>query len=92
MILNHLGDCCNQIRIYSDGLALEAKESFLGDYERSEMDTDIYQNKMDSSLSLFKASNGLWMVCSISQCSIMNSLVLIIFLIFYNKNNVCFNM
>ena len=80
MTLNYLGECCNQINIQSDGPASALQSNFMGDYEKSGNDTNIYQNIMDGSKFIFKDSDGLWGVCTKCQCILLKSLLPILFL------------
>ena len=68
IIPTYLGECCKQLHIQSDGPA--SVYHSLGDYEQNGNDSTIYTNIMGTGEFLFKASDGLWMVCTKCQCSL----------------------
>ena len=80
MTLNHLGACCNQVNIQSDGPASVAQWKRLGDYKKYENDSNVYKNIMDNDGQfLYKASTGHWMVCTNCQCTLLQNLAYINF-------------
>ena len=71
IIATYLGECCKQVIIQSDGPASVDQFPGMGDYKQNGNDSTIYTNIMGSGQFLFKASNGLWMVCTKCQCSLL---------------------
>ena len=71
MTLTHLGECCNEVNIQSDGPASGDQDNHLGDYKKYGNDSNVYRNIMNSERFLFKASDGSWRVCTKYQCSLM---------------------
>ena len=64
MILDNVGECCNEINIQSDGPASEERVLRLGDYEKYGNNSNVYKNIMDTGIFLYKNSRGYWMVCT----------------------------
>ena len=60
MTLTHIDECCNQIKIQSDGPASVGQPDMMGDYEK---EGNVYRNIMNSVQFFYKDSNGRWMVC-----------------------------
>ena len=71
MTLNHLGECCNQVIIQSDGPASVDWFWDMGDYEKVGNESNVYKNIMDSGGFLFMDSDRHWMVCTNCQCSLL---------------------
>ena len=78
MTVNHLGECCNQINIQSDGPASVHQDTRLGDYRRYGNDSNVYKNIMDNDGEfLYKDSEGHWVVCTNCQYSLLQNLVIL---------------
>ena len=78
MALNHLGECCNQVNIQSDGTASVLKWDKLGDYKKYGNDSNVYKNIMFSTGKyLYKNSDGYWMVCTNWQYRLLQNLAIL---------------
>ena len=78
MTLNHLGECCNQVNIQSDGLASVYQHTRLGDYIQYGNDSIVYKRIMDSTGEyLYKHSDGHWRVCTNCQYSLLQNRVIL---------------
>ena len=80
MTLNHVGDCCNEVNIQSDGpSSIDPSISHnLGDYIKYENDNNVYKNIMNSDgIFLYRDSIGHWTVCTNCQYSLLQDLVIL---------------
>ena len=78
MPINHLGECCNQINIQSDGPTKGFRE--IGYYEQNGINRNVYKSIFDTGYSLFKDSNdGRWRVCLNLKCSLLQYLITMLF-------------
>ena len=78
MTLNHLGECCNQVNIQSEGPAAVYRWNAMGDYEKYGNDSDVYKNIMGNDGSfLYKDLDGHWRVGTNCQYSLLQNLVIL---------------
>ena len=84
MTLTHLGECCNQVNIQSDGAASVDQPLFMGDYEKN---GNVYRNIMNSDQFLYTDLAGYWMVCNNCQCSFLCNNLLTFMNIFLSHVN-----
>ena len=78
MTLTHLGECCNQVNIQSDGPASLGQRHLLGDYKKYGNDSNVYKNIMDKNGEyLYKlTSSGHWRVCTNCQYRLLQNIVI----------------
>ena len=79
MSLNHLGECCNQVNIQSEGPAAVHQDIIMGDYKRYGNDRIVYKNIVDSTGEyLYKDVDGDWVVCTNCQYRLLLNLVILL--------------
>ena len=79
MSLNHLGECCNQVTIQSDGPASVDQPNMLGDYKKYGNDSNVYKNIVGNyGRFLYKVSDGYWVVCTNCKYSLLQNRVILL--------------